>query len=113
MGAALSSIIKSIDGSDDAEKQIQESLNALFALGESRNDAAWAKATSDAMKVYAPIAKVLLRRQSIIANASVGTEQIVEGIRKAVGNLMGGQILDGYVLIWSSFRSDTNGLQSH
>jgi hypothetical protein len=103
MGAALSNVIKSIDGSDDAEKQIQESLNALFALGESRNDAAWAKATSDAMKVYAPIAKVLLRRQSIVASASVGTDQIVGGIKKAVGNLMSGQILDGYASILIRF----------
>jgi hypothetical protein len=95
MGQALASAIKSIDGSTDAEKETQDALNALFALGESRNDAAWAKATSDDSKVYAPISKVLLRRQSIVASASVGTDQIVGGIKKAVGNLMSGQILDG------------------
>lgn len=73
MGAGLSSIIKSIDGSSDSEKETRDALNALFALGQSRNEAAFAKATSDAMKVYAPIQKVLLQRQSIVVSASTGT----------------------------------------
>ena len=96
MGAALSNAIKSIDGSSDAEKETRDALNSLFELGKSRNDAAFAHATSDAMKVYAPVQKVLLQRQSILASASNNTDGIVDGIKKAVGNLMKGQILDGY-----------------
>lgn len=102
MGSSLSTLIKSIDGSDDAAKQIEESLNALFALGESRNDAAWARATANDSKVYAPISKVLLRRQSIVASATINNKDgVVGGIKGAVGNLMNGQILDGFVTFYT------------
>lgn len=97
MGAALSNAIKSIDGSSDAEKETKDALNALFELGKSRNEAAFAHATSDAMKVYAPVQKLLLQRQSIIASATNNTDGIVTGIKGAIGNLMKGQILDGFV----------------
>ncbi|QIX01688.1 hypothetical protein AMS68_007205 [Peltaster fructicola] len=113
MGAGLSNVIKSIDGSSDAEKQIQDSMNALFALGESRNAAAWAQATSDVNKVYAPISKVLLRRQTIVASASVGNKDgVVGGIKGAVGNLMKGQILDGVTDIISSAMDVVLGASS-
>ena len=95
MGQALSKLIKSIDGSSDSEQETKDALNALFELGKSRNDAAFAKATSDAMKVYVPIQKILLQRQSIVANVATGTDGIVSGIKDSVGNLMKGKILDG------------------
>lgn len=96
MGQALASMIKGLDGGDDAANQVRESMDALFELGKSRNEAAWSQATSNAIKVYAPIAQVLLRRQSIVASANSGTEGIVSGIKDAVGKLISGQILDGY-----------------
>lgn len=95
MGPSLSKIIKEIDGSDDAEKATMDSLNALFALGQSRNEAAFAKATSDAMKVYAPIQKLLMQRQTIIAGAQTDTDSLMAGVKTAIGNLISGKILDG------------------
>lgn len=88
-------MIKSIDGGDDAANQVKESMDALFELGKSRNEAAWAQATSSAIKVYAPINQVLLRRQSIVASATTGQDGIVTGIKTSVGKLISGQILDG------------------
>ena len=98
MGPALSKAIKSIDGGSDAEKEIKDALEALFELGKSRNDAVFAKVTSDVNKVYAPVDKVLLQRQSIVASASNNTEDIVSGTKDAVGSLIKGQILDGYAI---------------
>lgn len=95
MGQSLASMAKSIDGGDDATRQTKEFMDALFELGKSRNDAAWAQATSDASKVYAPINQVLLRRQSIVVNATPVTDEIVTGIKNSVGKLISGQVLDG------------------
>ena len=95
MGNTIASAIKSIDGSSAAEQDIKDTLNALYELGKSRNDAAWAQATSDVVKVYAPISQVLLRRQSIIASCSTDTDDILASIKSSVGELLAGQILDG------------------
>ncbi|KAK0727456.1 hypothetical protein B0T26DRAFT_765421 [Lasiosphaeria miniovina] len=102
MGQALASMIKSIDGGDQSAQETREALDSLFELGKSRNDAAWAQATSNAISVYANINQVLLRRQSIVASASTNTDGIVQGINKAVGKLMSGQVLDGVTDILSS-----------
>lgn len=95
MGQVLASMIKSIDGGDQSAQETREALDSLFELGKSRNDAAWAQATSNSISVYANINQVLLRRQSIVASASANTDGIVQGINNAVGKLMSGQVLDG------------------
>ncbi|KAK3359434.1 hypothetical protein B0T25DRAFT_98373 [Lasiosphaeria hispida] len=74
MGAELSAMIKSLDGGGAAEQEAKDALNSLYELGRSRNDAAWAQATSNAIKVYAPISQILLRRQSITASCATRTE---------------------------------------
>ncbi|KAK3398180.1 hypothetical protein B0T20DRAFT_478947 [Sordaria brevicollis] len=88
MGQSLASMIKSIDGDDDAARKTKDFMDALFELGKSRNDAAWAQAASDANKVYAPINQVLLRRQSIVVNATPGIPEIVTAIKSSVGKLI-------------------------
>lgn len=98
MGAGLSKIIKELDGGDQSAQETREALDALFELGKSRNESAWAEANNSAMQTYAAINQVLLRRQSIVASASTNTDGIVNGIKDAVGKLMSGQILDGYVI---------------
>jgi hypothetical protein len=45
--------------------------------------------------MYAPISKVLLRKQQIVCKTSTDTNEIVDGIKKSVGNLISGQVLDG------------------
>ncbi|CCC06917.1 hypothetical protein SMACR_00941 [Sordaria macrospora] len=112
MGQQLASMIKSIDGGDDAANQVKESMDALFELGKSRNEAAWAQATSSAIKVYAPINQVLLRRQSIVASATTGQDGIVTGIKTSVGKLISGQILDGVTDIIGSALNVVLGASS-
>ncbi|GIZ41015.1 hypothetical protein CKM354_000433200 [Cercospora kikuchii] len=95
MGAALSNVIKSIDSTHDSGQQAIESLSAFRALGESRNDAVWAKATTETAGDHAPMLKMLMRSQSIVADASPNNDQIVSGIKRVAGNMIKGQILDG------------------
>ncbi|UPK94369.1 hypothetical protein LCI18_005304 [Fusarium solani-melongenae] len=102
MGAGLSKIIKGIDGGDESAQETREALDALFELGRTRSDSAWAEAHNSAMQTYAAINQVLLRRQSIVASASTNTDGIVNGIKDSVGKLMSGQILDGVTDILAS-----------
>ena len=95
MGQAIAKAINDIDGSTDAENQERDILNSLYALGQTRIQAAFQQATSNQNNVYAPIKIVLLQRQSIVVSASTDTNAIVQGIQDAVGNFIHGQILDG------------------
>ncbi|CAK1355984.1 hypothetical protein CB0940_00351 [Cercospora beticola] len=95
MGAALSNVIKSIDSTNDSGQQAIESLSALRALGESRDDVAWDKAETLGAGDHAPILKKLMRSQSIVTDASSSNDQIASGIKRVTGNTVKGQILDG------------------
>ncbi|PPJ53909.1 hypothetical protein CBER1_04638 [Cercospora berteroae] len=95
MGAAISNVIKSIDSTNDSGQQAIESLSAVRALGESRDDVAWDKATTLGAGGHAPILKKLMRSQSIVTDASSSNDQIASGIKRVTGNTVKGQILDG------------------
>lgn len=95
MGQSISAAIKSIDGGDASSQETRDTLNALYALGQSRIDTAYAEAVSDRGNMYAGISKILLRKQSIVCKSSTDTNAIVDGIKDSVGNLISGQVLDG------------------
>jgi hypothetical protein len=95
MGQSISAAIKSIDGGDASSQETRDTLNALYALGQSRIDTAYAEAVSDRGNMYAGISKILLRKQSIVCKTSTDTNAIVDGIKDSVGNLISGQVLDG------------------
>jgi hypothetical protein len=97
MGQSISSMIKSVDGGDQSAQDTKDTLNALYALGASRMDAAYSQAMVDSDSKYAPISKLILRRQQVVCKASTDLSGITQGIKDSIGDLMSGQILDGVV----------------
>ncbi|KAI1761296.1 hypothetical protein GGR53DRAFT_506084 [Hypoxylon sp. FL1150] len=95
MGNTLSSIIDSITDHSDDEKVIKDTLQALYEVGLSRTQSVIAEATSVQNTVYVPFSKVLFQKQQILCNTSTNADDIVDGIKDAVSNLIQGQILDG------------------
>ncbi|KAI9651380.1 hypothetical protein NHQ30_001422 [Ciborinia camelliae] len=95
MGQAISSAIKAVTGDSKDDSKTRDTLNALYALGKSRSDFIIAKVNSGAESNYAPVSKVLYQKQKIVCNTKTDTTDIVSGIKDGIGNLIGGQILDG------------------
>lgn len=97
MGNSLSSVIKGVVGDSDDDKSTRDTLNSLYALGKSRTETALAEAQNSTDSIYAPINKVIFKKQKIVCNTSVDADKIVDDIKKGIGNLVEGQIMDGVV----------------
>lgn len=112
MGNAITSVIKSVAGDSDDDKLTRDCLTSLYLLGQSRTETAYAQATSEANSLYAPISKVLFRKQKILCQCSTNIDSIVLGIKSSVQSLIQGQILDGVTKIVSDALNTVLGESS-